>query len=137
MSGFFVSAAPDPRRGSWPNGLGGEAGQFKVALEKGAQIIAAGVKPQFNGTLVDQAFHLRRAAERETHVGAAWGLLGGHLLHYLRPSTMKTKEKFKTSKLSMSISDWMLPLIKQRAEALDLTVSQYIRRLVNEDAKSS
>lgn len=40
------------------------------------------------------------------------------------------------SKLSMSIPVWMVPLVKQRAEALDLTVSQYIRRLVNEDTKS-
>jgi hypothetical protein len=41
--------------------------------------------------------------------------------------------KPKISKLSISIPDWMRPLIAQRAAELDLTVSQYIRRLVNQE----
>jgi hypothetical protein len=41
---------------------------------------------------------------------------------------MKIKQQI--SKLSISIPGWMRPLIAQRAAELDLTVSQYIRRLV-------
>jgi hypothetical protein len=43
------------------------------------------------------------------------------------------KTKQEISKLSTSIPQWMKPLIVQRAAELDLTVSQYIRRLVNEE----
>ena len=45
---------------------------------------------------------------------------------------MKTKKE-PIRKLSMSLPDDLKPLVRQRAEALDLTVSQYIRKLVNAD----
>jgi len=53
----------------------------------------------------------------------------------IRPSNTMQKENFSIRKLSMKVPDWMKPLIKQRAKQLDLTVSQYIRRLVNTESK--
>jgi hypothetical protein len=50
---------------------------------------------------------------------------------------METKQKVPVRKLSISVSEELKPLIRQRAESLDLTVSQYIRRLVNSDAEKS
>ena len=47
------------------------------------------------------------------------------------------KQKIASSKLSISVPADLKPLIRQRAESLDLTVSQYIRKLVNSDGKSS
>jgi hypothetical protein len=41
------------------------------------------------------------------------------------------KNKQEISKLSISVPADLKPLISQRAAELDLTVSQYIRRLVN------
>jgi len=49
---------------------------------------------------------------------------------------MKTKHKVPVQKLSITVPEELKPLIRQRAESLDLTVSQYIRRLVNSDGKS-
>jgi hypothetical protein len=49
---------------------------------------------------------------------------------------MKTKQKVPMQKLSISVPVDLKPLIRQRAESLDLTVSQYIRRLVNSDGES-
>jgi len=46
------------------------------------------------------------------------------------------KQKVPVAKLSISVPTELKPLIRQRAESLDLTVSQYIRRLVNTDEKS-
>jgi hypothetical protein len=45
---------------------------------------------------------------------------------------MKNKKE-PIRKLSMSVPGELKPLIRQRAEALDLTVSQYIRSLVKAD----
>jgi hypothetical protein len=45
----------------------------------------------------------------------------------------KDKQKIDVSKLSFSVSPWMPALLKQRAESLDLTLSQYIRLLVRND----
>jgi hypothetical protein len=47
----------------------------------------------------------------------------------------KTKQKVPVRKLSISVPDDLKPLIRQRAESLDLTVSQYVRKLVNEEAQ--
>jgi hypothetical protein len=49
---------------------------------------------------------------------------------------MKTKQKVPVAKLSITVLEELKPLIRQRAESLDLTVSQYIRKLVNADGKS-
>jgi hypothetical protein len=49
---------------------------------------------------------------------------------------MKTKQKIQVRKLSISVPGELKPLIRQRAESLDLTVSQYIRKLFNSDGKS-
>ena len=54
----------------------------------------------------------------------------------IRLSNMKTKQKIPIRKLSINVPIEFKPLIRQRAESLDLTVSQYIRRLVNSDGKS-
>jgi hypothetical protein len=43
------------------------------------------------------------------------------------------KKKVGVSKLSFSVPKWMEPLITQRAKALDLSRSQYIRRLIKND----
>jgi NRPS condensation-like uncharacterized protein len=48
---------------------------------------------------------------------------------------MKTKQKVPVQKLSISVPVDLKPLIRQRAESLDLTVSQYIRKLVNEETQ--
>jgi hypothetical protein len=48
---------------------------------------------------------------------------------------MKTNKKI--CKRSISIPAWMKPLLKERAAQLDLTVSQYIRRLVTEEMSSN
>jgi hypothetical protein len=48
----------------------------------------------------------------------------------------KTKQKVPVAKLSISVPVDLKPLVRQRAESLDLTVSQYIRKLVNADGKS-
>jgi hypothetical protein len=45
---------------------------------------------------------------------------------------MKTKKE-PIRKLSISVPGNLKPLIRQQAEALDLTVSQYIRSLVKAD----
>ena len=50
---------------------------------------------------------------------------------------MKTKQKLAIRKLSLSLPGELKPLVKKRAAQLDLTVSQYIRRLVNEEAKEA
>jgi hypothetical protein len=47
-----------------------------------------------------------------------------------------SKAKVPVAKLSISVPVDLKPLIRQRAESLDLTVSQYIRKLVNADGKS-
>lgn len=49
----------------------------------------------------------------------------------------ETKQKVSIIKLSMSVPAEMKPLIRQRAASLDLSVSQLLRKLVNEDLKSS
>jgi hypothetical protein len=46
---------------------------------------------------------------------------------------MKTKQKLDIRKLSLSLPGELKPLVKERAAQLDLTVSQYIRRLVNDE----
>jgi hypothetical protein len=46
---------------------------------------------------------------------------------------MKAKQKVPVRKLSTSVPGWMKPVIMARAAALDLTVSQYLRRLVNDE----
>ena len=46
---------------------------------------------------------------------------------------MKTKQKLAIRKLSLSLPGKLKPLVKARAAQLDLTVSQYIRRLVNDE----
>jgi hypothetical protein len=43
------------------------------------------------------------------------------------------KKKIGVVKLSLSVPAWMEPLINQRAASLDLSRSQYIRRLVKND----
>jgi len=47
------------------------------------------------------------------------------------------KLKNPIGKISVSVPEELKPLIRQRAESMDLTVSQYIRKLVNSDGKSS
>jgi hypothetical protein len=47
------------------------------------------------------------------------------------------KEKVSSYRTSISVPVDLKPLIRQRAESLDLTVSQYIRKLVNSDGKKS
>jgi hypothetical protein len=47
------------------------------------------------------------------------------------------KEKVSSYRTSISVPLELKPLIRQRAESLDLTVSQYIRKLVNSDGKKS
>lgn len=48
---------------------------------------------------------------------------------------MKTKQKVPVQKLSISVPVELKPLIRQRAENQDLTVSQYIRKLVNKESQ--
>jgi hypothetical protein len=47
----------------------------------------------------------------------------------------QAKRKVPAQKLSISVPEELKPLIRQRAESLDLTVSQYIRRLVSEESQ--
>jgi hypothetical protein len=47
------------------------------------------------------------------------------------------KLKIPIGKISVSVPADLKPLVRQRAESLDLTVSQYIRKLVNSDGKST
>jgi hypothetical protein len=46
------------------------------------------------------------------------------------------KLKIPIGKISVSLPEGLKPLIRQRAKSQDLTVSQYIRKLVNADGKS-
>jgi hypothetical protein len=51
---------------------------------------------------------------------------------------MNTKKyDWSATKLSTSVPGHLKPLIRQRAKSLDLTVSQYIRRLVTEETQGA
>jgi hypothetical protein len=76
---LWLAAAPDPWRCITPNiARIVQADCNQVALKEPAQVIGAAVEAEFHTTPVDCGFHLGRAGEREGHVGAASGLLGGH-----------------------------------------------------------
>jgi hypothetical protein len=46
------------------------------------------------------------------------------------------KLKIPIGKISVSVPEELKPLIRHRAKSQDLTVSQYVRKLVNADGKS-
>jgi hypothetical protein len=45
----------------------------------------------------------------------------------------KVKPKEPVARLSFSLPPWMPPLIRDRASAADMTLSQYMRALVRND----
>ena len=69
--------------------------------------------------------------ERETEVRPPCFLTDIYSLVAL--GMKKLKQKIGVSKLSFSVPPWMEPLLKQRAQSIDLTMSQYIRALVRND----
>src|ERR1700746_1025626 len=88
---FRFASALDPRRRVAVECCGivqGDAGQ--VAFEEPAQVIRSAMEPQLNDTSIDGNFHLGRATERETAIGAVTGfravpgfLAGDHITECL------------------------------------------------------